>query len=173
MTAFLAKDANLEQLEDRHRWEETMNEAKAPIMTAEKKGVLLAPKFKEIGFRKKALTWYRKDEIITILFQIQKSQFSSDVWYYNLGVGINCFYQHDISSISRCDITFRFDQQLNNSVLSDSNIFRIVELWISKYGTIEKLRRSALVGNLPVQTTKRAISFLSSVPHKEYIGDGS
>lgn len=46
-------------------------------MTVEEMGVLIATQMRQQGFRKKKLTWYKNQEDVTIVFNIQKSQYSN------------------------------------------------------------------------------------------------
>ena len=63
-------------------------------MNAETIGEQMAPILKEQGYRKNRLTWFRQLEELTIVFNIQKSQYAEDTWYYQYGIGI-----HDLAEI--------------------------------------------------------------------------
>ena len=131
-------------------------------MNADEFGAALGPKLKQAGFRKKDLNWYRNLGEVTVVLNIQKSQFSPDIWYYNYGFGINCFYSEPITGIRECDITYRFDQSLNQQTLTPDDVARILQMWIDNYGSVEKLRSLAYRGKLPPATTERVKHFLLS-----------
>lgn len=130
--------------------------------TAESIGNLLANDLKKLGYKKRKLTWYKNNTETTVVFTIQKSQFSSDTWYYCFGIGLNAFFSKAISSISSCDIIYRVDQRFQGRSLSPKNIIDILVLWENKYGIIDSLRVIAIEGKLPPQTTNKAIRFLTS-----------
>lgn len=128
---------------------------------AEIADALSAP-LKQRGYKKRALTWYRRFEHTTVVFAIRKSQFSSDVWYYNFGVGINSFFDSDITSISRCDILYRLDQTLNGVRVSPEHLIRVLELWETDYGKdLQTLRRKAAEDKLPRTATQKAVRYLT------------
>ena len=129
-------------------------------MTAEEFAAELAPNLKNRGYKKRRLTWVKKYPDITILFWLQKSQFSKDVWYYNYCVGFNEFYSHEITSYNYCDIIQRFDQMYDNRLLTCSDIIAILDVWESKYSDLQNIRMLARADSLPVFTTLRAKSFL-------------
>ena len=62
-------------------------------MVAEDYALDLIEKLKERGFKKSKLTWIKSNEELTVIFNIQKSQYSNDNWYYNLGIGINVLHE--------------------------------------------------------------------------------
>ncbi len=122
----------------------------------------MAPILKEMGYRKNRLTWFRKLKELTIVFNIQKSQYADDTWYYQYGVGIHDLAGEKISSISKCDILCRFDQAINGKTLKAEDLKWILERWTGKYGSVERLLAAAREGTLPQITTVRAKEYLFS-----------
>ena len=129
-------------------------------MNADEIGQKLVPILKEQGFKKRKLTWYRHFDKITVVFNIQKSQYSSDTWFYNYGIGINYLFDKEINSIQQCDIIFRFDQVLDGKRLQAEDLNKILLYWIEKYGAVNKLKTLAREGKLPRMTTIRAKEYL-------------
>lgn len=122
----------------------------------------MAPILKELGYRKNRLTWFRHLEELTIVFNIQKSQYADDTWYYQYGIGIHDLAGNTINSISKCDILCRFDQTINGKTLQAEDLKWILERWLEKYGSLERLRAAAGEGTLPQITTVRAKEYLFS-----------
>ena len=122
----------------------------------------MAPILKEMGYRKNRMTWFRKLEELTFVFNIQKSQYAEDTWYYQYGIGIHDLAGDKISSISKCDILCRFDQTINGKTLQAEDLKWILERWTEKYGSLERLRTAAGEGTLPQITTVRAKEYLFS-----------
>ena len=131
-------------------------------MNAEAIGEQMAPILKEMGYKKNRLTWFRKLEELTIVFNIQKSQYADDIWYYQYGIGIHDLVGDRISSISKCDILCRFDQTINGKKLQTEDLRWILERWSEKYGSLERLRTAAREGTLPQITSVRAREYLFS-----------
>ena len=122
----------------------------------------MAPILKEMGYRKNRMTWFRKLEELTFVFNIQKSQYAEDTWYYQYGIGIHDLAGDRISSISKCDILCRFDQTINGKTLQAEDLKWILERWTEKYGSLERLRAAAGEGTLPQISTVRAKEYLFS-----------
>lgn len=122
-----------------------------------------ANEFKRLGYHRRKLTWFKLSDEVTIVFSIQKSQYSPEIWFYNYGIGINQLHESSIKSISRCDLVYRFDQYFNGVLLSAHDVLSILEMWSKKYGSIEKLKTLAKSGRLPQATTLKAIEFLTTL----------
>lgn len=120
----------------------------------------MIPILKEMGYRKRRLTWFRQLNETTIVFNIQKSQYSCDTWYYQFGIGINSLAGEKINSISQCDIICRFDQSVSGKLLQADDLKWILLRWSEKYGSIDQLRSTAREGTLPQITTIRAKKYL-------------
>ena len=131
-------------------------------MNAETLGEQRAPILKKMGYKKNRLTWFRKLEELTIVFNIQKSQYADDIWYYQYGIGIHDLAGDRISSISKCDILCRFDQTINGKKLQTEDLRWILERWSEKYGSLERLRAAAREGTMPQITSVRAREYLFS-----------
>ena len=132
-------------------------------MTAEDFSTGLIQNLKGRGYKKKRLTWYKEEADITIVFQIQKSQYSSQVWYYIFGVGINSFFETPITSISQCDIVEKLEQSMNGKIITTEHVLKAIGIWEEKYGTLSFLRKVAIEGHLPAQSTLKAIRFLTTI----------
>ena len=123
----------------------------------------LSAALKDRGYRKQKLTWFQRFEDTTVVFAVQKSQFSADVWYYQYGIGINAFYDTEIRSLSRCDIVYRLNQTLNGVCVTPEHLLRVLELWETDYGKdLRQLRRKAVENKLPRTTSQKAIRYLTS-----------
>ena len=131
-------------------------------MNAEAIGEQMAPILKDMGYKKNRLTWFRKLEELTIVFNIQKSQYADDIWYYQYGIGIHDLAGDRISSISKCDILCRFDQTINGKKLQTEDLRWILERWSEKYGSLERLRAADREGTLPQITSVRVREYLFS-----------
>lgn len=118
---------------------------------------------KENGYRKNKLNWYRQKDELTIVFSIQRSQYSKEQWYYNFGIGIDDLVSGKISVISKCHIIERLENRLAGRMLSLDDLSRAIMHWESKYGDISELRYKAIENKLPKMTTKQAISYLTTV----------
>ena len=114
----------------------------------------MAPILKDMGYKKNRLTWFGKLEELTIVFNIQKSQYADDIWYYQYGIGIHDLAGDRISSISKCDILCRFDQTINGKKLQTEDLRWILERWSEKYGSLERLRAA------DSETKKKAVAVL-------------
>lgn len=123
----------------------------------------LAHLLKAQGYKKQKLNWFRSDDGITIAFTIQKSYYSSQTWYYCFGVSINAFHEKDIRSAHSCEIQERFDSAIGGKVLGPRDILNILKMWEHRFGTMEKLRSSAVQGKLPRVSSVSAIKYLTSV----------
>ncbi len=118
---------------------------------------------KSNGYKKKNLNWFKTNGTITLLFNIQKSQYGSDLWYYNFGIGLNELKDKPISYISMCQITERLDMKLNGKELSPDILLKAILSWENKYGDLKKLQNKAFEGKLPKTTTRHALTYLTTV----------
>lgn len=129
-------------------------------MTAEEFSRDLTPEFKSRGYKKRRLTWYKRYPSTTILFWLQKSQFSKDVWYYNFCVGFNAFRAQEITSYDHCDIVQRFDQIFDGRVLTAEFLIAYLDKWEERYSALQNIRALAREDRLPRDTTLRAKAYL-------------
>lgn len=151
------------------------------IFDAETFGAELIHSMKERRFKKRNLTWYRKEEDITIVLYIQKSQWGKDVWYYDYGVGINCLHESEIKTREKCEIGERFDQVLklnnvspclkeiitnrfgdesDNMLLKPEDIIVILDIWIKMFGSLESIKEVYTKEQLPYWSKKASLSKL-------------
>lgn len=128
-------------------------------MNLEETAESLAMLLKRMGYRKNRLVWRKQTDDIAILFWIQRSQYSKDVWYYLWGVYIPEIDESKNASSASCQIRYRAE----NRSLSDESVIRLVKKWEELYGSMRKLRVAALEGRLPADSTQEAVSYLTSV----------
>ena len=131
----------------------------------------LIPLLKKRGYKKYRTTWVKMNGEITIVFNIQKSQYSGDIWYYNYGIGFKRFYGKPITSISRCDIIYRLGK--NGNEISASTAVAVLDTWEKYYGSLDKLRVQAIEDKIPPFISGRARTFLTTVLDLDQSGDGS
>ena len=118
---------------------------------------------KSNGFKKRNTNWYKIGNDLTIVFNIQKSQYGDDTWYYNFGIGINELETKPITTIARCHITDRIDSMINGKEIAPNVLLKAILSWESKYGKLSDLRIKAIENNLPKMTTRQAISYLTTI----------
>lgn len=124
---------------------------------------MLIPILKLCGYKKKGLTWQKRIDNLSILFAIQKSQYSNDMWYYSFGVSLNELTGKKTVSMSDCQIQYHLEKGVKNVELTVNDISNLIKKWEEKYGTVEQLRKCAIEGRLPVQTSNSAMRYLTSV----------
>lgn len=120
----------------------------------------LVTPLKDRGYKKNHTTWFKENGEITIVFNLQKSQYSTDIWYYNYGIGFKHFFDNPINSISKCDIIYRLDRDGNEIPIS--TVVSVVDSWEKFFGSIDKLRIQAMEDKIPPLISARARSFLTS-----------
>lgn len=123
----------------------------------------LSTSLKNKGYRKNRSTWYKTKQNLTVVFSIEKSQYSKDTWYYWFGICL-----HDITdgcnrTITACQIKYRIDNVMNGVSVISENVLSLLMRWESMYGDIYSLRRYAMQGTLPQLTTLNAIKYLTSI----------
>ena len=132
------------------------------MITAEQYAETIITSLKKREFYKSKLSWYKKQDGVTILLNIQKSQYGADVWYYNFGIGINALHKR-ITSINNCDMVYRIEQRIQGKWVDQEALIRILDRWLDKYGTIEKMHKHALAGTLPASIDRVALVYLTTV----------
>lgn len=115
------------------------------------------------GYKKKNTTWFKTNDEITLIFNIQKSQYDSSLWYYNFGAGINIPESRPISSVSVCHITERLDMKPGGKELTPDILLKAIMNRENKYGNIHELRIRAVEGKLPKTTKRQAEEYLTTV----------
>lgn len=141
------------------------------FLTAEEFAVSLIPVLKGLGFRKRKLTWYKDNKDTTVVFHIQKSQWSKDVWYYSFGTDILPLSNLRTKSIDGCQINDRYDQYVNDVYLTPEKLLEMIAVWEQAYGTMDALLQRFQEHRLPYMTHLCAALFLatySGVPEAEF-----
>ncbi|MBQ5319451.1 MAG: DUF4304 domain-containing protein [Oscillospiraceae bacterium] len=116
----------------------------------------IAPLLKNLGYKKRNNTWvlYLKD--LDVVFNVQGSQFDTEMYYINLGIYIHELGEKKNPSISSCQIVERVNQEFNNVNL----IINVINKWIEWYGDLNLLRSKALENKLPKCTHKNVYGYL-------------
>lgn len=133
------------------------------MITAETYGDSIKSSLKQRGFHKKNLSWNKQTDDVTILFNIQKSIYGSDVWYYNFGICINSIHEKKVMSLSGCDMVYRIEQRIRGKWVTQDTLLKLLDIWIEKYGTVDKLHIHAISNTLPAPISKQALSYLTTV----------
>lgn len=120
----------------------------------------LTPRLKVLGYKKRKLVWHKRKEGLSVVFGIQKSQYASDVWYYQLGICLEELASGGVS-LGQCQITYRMDHITDNVLVTADMLVRILNSWEERYGEMGKLRLCAVQGQLPLLTTQQARSYLT------------
>lgn len=124
---------------------------------------MLSPMLKNAQYKKNRLTWYKDNEHISVVFSIQKSQYSVDSWYYIFGICLHEITSTNKHSINSCQITYRIDNTANNCHLSSESIFNLIVRWEELYGNLQLLKQKAITGKLPGQCMVNAIRYLTTI----------
>ena len=105
-----------------------------------------------MGFKKRHLNWFKRVDELTVVFNIQKSQWSTQAWYYNYGVAINDLHEGQVVSIIDCDISMRFVPTSSKEDIANHVGELIAHLgkWIGSYGTMHSLLIEAQNQRLPL-----------------------
>lgn len=123
----------------------------------------IAPKAKARGYKKVRRAWYKEKEDLTVVFSIQKSQFDAGVWYCTYGVCLHQIAKGSTHTLGACQIQYRIDCAANGTVLGAEQIISLLEKWEAMYGDIQLLRRCAVQGKLPIQSSAEAVRYLTTV----------
>lgn len=110
---------------------------------------------KEKGYKKRNTTWVKKDEDISVVVNIQSSQFDLGNFYINLGVYICSLGNKDFPSISDCHML----ERINIAVTSVDSFIKIVDKWEQWYGTKSKIYENLLAGKKPMITVKQVYTY--------------
>lgn len=95
------------------------------------------------GYRKNKLTWIKSKEDLSVVFNIQRSQWANDTWYYNFGIVLHKFCAGKITSISQSHIQTRVQSGSECKSMTLKKIENMIECWEREYGTIEELCKKA------------------------------
>ena len=118
----------------------------------------LTPKLKKLGYCKNRLTWYKNQGKLSVIFSVQKSQYSEDTWYYAFGICLHDITQKKPNSISACQIYYRVEQNL-----TADGVANLLDSWEKRYANGAQLRRLAVEGNLPGIVSQDAVRYLTMV----------
>ena len=116
----------------------------------------LKPKMKNLGFRKKNNTWVTKNDKISIILNIQGSQFSTSEYYVNLGINLNELNSEEFPPIHKCHLVERVSVDIDTI----ERLIDILNLWIKWYGDIKSLKEKAINNKMPAQTQKCVYLYL-------------
>jgi len=114
-------------------------------------------------YRKNRLSWYKVKDSLTVVLSIQKSQYSSNSWYYYFGICLHEIAGSNSRTMSNCQIKYRVNNVVDNVLLPSESIVHLLNRWDSMYGDLLQLRIHAIQGDLPIESTLKAIQYLSSV----------
>lgn len=123
----------------------------------------LRPFLKASNYKKRNLTWIKDTDQLVIIFAIHKSQFGTSKWYYEFGIGLKEISSKNITSINSCHIYYQIENMVSGKEVSADMLIELIKKWESMYGNIEKLRLSALKGNLPPLSNRSAVTYLTTV----------
>lgn len=119
----------------------------------------LAISMKTLGYKKTRNNWKKQSEDLTIVITIQSSQYDTNTFYVCFGVAIDAISPCAPTSTHMCDIKSRLDGDVFPNYKS---ILAAIKLWEEKYGTLSRLRKAAIAGRLPIQSSLKASSYLTS-----------
>ena len=116
----------------------------------------ITPLLKKMGYKKRNITWVLPQKDLDVVFNIQGSQFDTEMYYINLGIYIHELGEKKNPSISSCQIIERVNQDFNNVKL----IIDVINKWNEWYGDLSLLRSKALENKLPKCTHKNVYGYL-------------
>ena len=148
------------------------------LLTADQIASALAPPLKQRGFRKRRLTWCKNLGDLTVLFHIQRSQWSRDVWYYVFGIAVNAFAKQPVTSCDQNHIQYRCDCGYDDTCFTPEQVLRIVDAWEARYGSIPLLCQNLAAGTIPLHSigcngyqALCALSEMANIPAEKQFPD--
>ena len=123
----------------------------------------IAPEAKACGYKKVRRTWCKEKEGLTVVLSIQKSQFDAEAWYCTYGVCLHQIAKGSTHTLGACQMRYRVDCAANGTALGAEQIVSLLEKWETMYGDIQLLRRCAVLGKLPIQSSAEAVRYLTTV----------
>lgn len=127
----------------------------------------LSPQLKKLGYNKRKLTWYKDKDQVTILFNIQKSQWSNDTWYYNFGVSLHSIYPLKARSYKQNHIQTRCDCCSEHAFLTADQVVLLLDIWEERYGSVPALCSRIKNKEIPNETLGcngyKALCYLSEL----------
>jgi hypothetical protein len=73
----------------------------------------LSVTLKKKGYKKSGLSWRKEKQLLTVFFSIEKSQYSTDTWYYWFGIYLHKLSEGKRQTIGNCQIKHRVDNVVN------------------------------------------------------------
>lgn len=115
--------------------------------------------FKKLGYKKKNNTWLKNLDDLISGYNIQTSQWDSNIYYINVGIVLIGIDREPQTAYWKWHFQQRIDHidKSIDEILSESN------LWLEKHSGLKYLRMLAKMDydeRLPVLATLQAISFL-------------
>ena len=125
----------------------------------------LRPLLKDRGYKKIRQNWYRDDDDLIIVFNIQNSYYDKDDYYINLGIIIKQIAADGEGiCLSNCHLQQRIDAKNDKGeFLTAEKYMRVLDLWEQWYGSLKNLRIRALEGKFPMICSAQAKTFLTMV----------
>lgn len=123
----------------------------------------IAPEAKACGYKKVRRTWCKEKEGLTVVLSIQKSLFDAEAWYCAYGVCLHQIAKGSTLTLGACQIQYRIDCAADGTTLGAEQIVSLLEKWEALYGDIQSLRRCAIQGKLPIQSSAEAVRYLTTV----------
>lgn len=119
--------------------------------------VLGAKEFmKNKGYKKRNTTWVKQsDDDISLVVNIQSSQYDKSIFYINLGVYIRSLGGKEVPSIRDCHMS----ERVNTSVNSISVFENIVEKWEQWYGSQNAIYEKIIERKMPMFTNKQVYGY--------------
>ena len=125
--------------------------------------ISLSKMLRATGYKKRRYNWYKNGRDVTCLFSIQKSQFTEQRWFLCFGASIHELHESEVHSAACGDVRFQVEQNFPTQALEADAVFRLIESWEKRYGSLELLKQAARAGRLPPESTTIAIRYLTSV----------
>jgi len=107
---------------------------------------LLTKNFKNDGFFKKNKTWHKAIKDVTLVCDVQVSQWNNNDFYINIGIIVRKL--DDIHPISTGNLHLwdRIDQKKQ---LTIDKVYSSIQEWFSHYDTLEKIETAYKKKQLP------------------------
>lgn len=126
------------------------------MITKEELTTAAKPCMKEKGYKKRSTTWTKKaDDEISLVVNIQGSQYNKADFYINLGIYIHALGTKEQPSISDCQMR----ERINTPVDTVDLFCSIVDKWEDWYGTYPKIYERVLQGKTPQLTAKNVYAY--------------
>lgn len=111
---------------------------------------------KEKGYKKRGTTWTKRtDDEISLVVNIQGSQYDKEQYYINLGIYVHALGTKGQPSISDCHMRERINTPVDTAEL----FCGIADKWEEWYGTYNKIYERVLQGKMPQLTAKNVYAY--------------